>query len=119
MERSALLYDADCGFCLWSLHRVLALDRHHRLRPVALQDPEADELLRGMDPERKMASWHLVTPNGSVHSAGAALGPLLRLLPRGRPIASLAERFPRATERAYRWVADHRSLLGRVVRARS
>ena len=118
-SRAALLYDADCGFCLWSLHKILALDRHHRLRPVALQDPEADALLGGMDEERKMASSHLVTPDGSVYSAGAATGPLLRLLPRGGGLARIAERFPGATERGYRWVADHRSLLGRVVSAKS
>jgi predicted DCC family thiol-disulfide oxidoreductase YuxK len=119
VQRAALLYDADCGFCRWSLERVLALDRRHRLRPVALQDPEADALLGRMDPERKMASWHLVTPDGSVHSAGAAVGPLLRLLPRGGVLAPLAERFPGPTERAYQWVADHRSTLGRLVRAKS
>jgi predicted DCC family thiol-disulfide oxidoreductase YuxK len=118
-SRAALLYDADCGFCLWSLHRVLGLDRHHRLRPVALQDPEADALLGDMDEERKMSSWHLVTPGGAVYSAGAATGPLLRLLPRGEILARIPERFPRATERAYRWVADHRSFLGRAVRAKS
>ena len=39
-----------------------ALGSSHRLRPVALQDAEADTLLRGMDRDRKMASWHLVMP---------------------------------------------------------
>ncbi len=64
-----------------------------------------------------MASWHLVGPDGKVTSAGAAAGPLLRLLPAGRPLASLVERFPGATERSYRWVADHRSAIGRLVTA--
>jgi predicted DCC family thiol-disulfide oxidoreductase YuxK len=117
--RAALLYDADCGFCLWCLHKVLAADRHHRLRPVALQDPEADALLGGMDEERKMDSWHLVTPDGSVYSAGAATGPLLRLLPRGGVPARIPERFPGATERVYRWLAGHRSLLGRALSRKS
>jgi predicted DCC family thiol-disulfide oxidoreductase YuxK len=118
VQQTVILYDADCGFCLWSLDKVLALDRRGRLRPVALQDPEADALLPGMEQETKMASWHLVRPDGSAHSGGAALPPLLRLLPGGGPLAVLAERFPRATERGYRWVAENRDRLGRWVRAR-
>jgi predicted DCC family thiol-disulfide oxidoreductase YuxK len=62
-----------------------------------------------------MASWHLVAADGGVLSAGAAAAPLLRLLPGGAPLAALAERFPAATERAYRWIADHRSALGRSI----
>ena len=111
-----ILYDADCGFCVWSLRRVLSWDRRGRLRPLALQDPEADRLLGGMDEERKMSSWHLVEPGGAVHSAGAAFPPLFRLLPGGAPLARLTAAFPRATERVYRWTADHRSQFGRLVR---
>jgi predicted DCC family thiol-disulfide oxidoreductase YuxK len=94
---------------------VLAWDRRRVLRPVALQDPEAQRLLAGMGEEERMASWHLVTPDGRVVSGGAAFAPLGRLLPGARPAAALAERFPRAAERAYRLVADHRSPLGRLV----
>ena len=61
-----------------------------------------------------MASWHLVS-DGDVSSGGAAFAPLGRLLPGGRPLAALADRFPRAAERAYRLVADHRTGLGRLV----
>jgi predicted DCC family thiol-disulfide oxidoreductase YuxK len=94
---------------------VLAWDRRRVLRPVALQDPEAARLLAGMGEDERMASWHLVGPDGRVDSGGAAFVPLGRLLPAGRPLAALAERFPRGAERAYRLVADHRSALGRVV----
>jgi predicted DCC family thiol-disulfide oxidoreductase YuxK len=110
-----LLYDADCGFCRWSLAKVLAWDRRRRLRPIALQSEEAIDLLGGLAEEERMASWHLVLPDRTVRSAGAAAGPLLRLLPWGRPAAALMERFPAATERAYRWVADHRGTLGRAI----
>jgi predicted DCC family thiol-disulfide oxidoreductase YuxK len=85
------------------------------LRPVALQDEEADRLLEGMPQEEREASWHLVEPDGRVHSAGAALPPLLRLLPRGDSLAALFGRFPNATERGYRLVADHRGVPGRFV----
>ena len=114
-----LLYDRDCGFCRWSLAKVLAWDRGRRLRPAALQDPEADELLADTDGKGNMESWHLVSPDGDVRSAGTAIGPLMRLLPGGAPIAAIAERFPRATKRAYRWVADHRSAFGRRIGERA
>jgi predicted DCC family thiol-disulfide oxidoreductase YuxK len=104
----ALLFDSRCGFCRRSVSRILRWDRDGRLRPVALQDPEADELLGGMDEKRKMASWHLVTEDGRVYSAGAAFAPLLRLLPGGRPLAALTAAFPGLTERAYRHVARTR-----------
>jgi predicted DCC family thiol-disulfide oxidoreductase YuxK len=96
---------------------VLAWDRRRALRPVALSSPEADRLLAGMAPADRMASWHLVAREGRVCSAGAAFAPLARALPGGAPLAALAERFPRAAERAYRAVADRRSAFGRSITA--
>jgi predicted DCC family thiol-disulfide oxidoreductase YuxK len=110
-----LLYDADCGFCRWSLSLVLALDRRRRLTPVAIGSPAADELLADMALEERAASWHLVAPGGRRTSAGAAAPPLLRLLPGGRGPAALLASAPGLTERAYRWVADHRATLGRAL----
>ena len=111
-----VLYDAECGFCTWSLHRLLRRDRDQRLTPVALQSAEAADLLADLTPQERMASWHLVAPDGRRWSAGAALPPLLELLPHGRTPAALFARFPRATDRGYRFVADHRSAFGRLVR---
>ena len=95
--------------------KVLAWDRHRRVRPVALQDPQGAALLRGMSEEERMASWHLVTPDGRVLSAGGAVPALLQLLPAGGPAAALAAAMPAATDRGYRWVADHRGWFGRLV----
>jgi predicted DCC family thiol-disulfide oxidoreductase YuxK len=112
VARPSLVYDADCGLCRVLLAGVLAWDRPGRLRPVALQDPEADELLREMPRERRGQSWHLVAPDGAVHSGGYAFAPLLRLLRGGRPLAALPAAAPRLADRAYRLVADHRSAIG-------
>jgi len=116
--RWVILYDADCGFCRWSLDRILAWDRRGRLRPAAIQSDEGAELLASVPADTRLDSWHLVGPDGIVHSAGAAAAPLAELLPGGRPLAVLFRRFPRITDRAYRWVAEHRTFMGRLVRSR-
>jgi predicted DCC family thiol-disulfide oxidoreductase YuxK len=118
VRRAAILYDADCGFCKWCLAQLLRLDRERRLRPVALQSPEAEALLPRMGEEERMASWHLVTPDGEVSSAGAAFDPLARIIRRGRPFGALTRRFPRAAEAGYRFVANRRTSFGRLVRGR-
>ena len=43
MRRAVILFDNDCGFCRWSLSKLLAWDRHGWLRPVALQSEQADD----------------------------------------------------------------------------
>ena len=113
-----ILYDPDCGFCLWTLGVVLRWDRRHRLRPVALGSEEAGRLLADMDPADRMRSAHLVGADGRVYSGGAALEPLARRLPGGGPLARLAAAAPGLMERGYRLVADHRSWWGRVTPAR-
>src|SRR4051812_26979092 len=115
MSGVILIYDRDCGFCRWSLGKVLAWDRRRAVRPVALGTPEANDLLADVPPAERRKSWHLVDGAGDVHSAGAGFGPLLRLLPRGGPSAAPAERFPGATESAYRFVSGNRSIWGKVV----
>jgi predicted DCC family thiol-disulfide oxidoreductase YuxK len=110
-----VLYDSDCGFCKWSLDKILAWDRDDRLRPVAIQSPEGQELLAGVPPEERLDSWHLVEPGGRVNSAGDGAPPLARVLPGGRPLAFVFGRFPRTTERAYRFVAGHRDWFARRI----
>jgi predicted DCC family thiol-disulfide oxidoreductase YuxK len=112
------IYDSGCGFCRWSLAVLLSADRRGALRPLALGTEEADHLLADLTVEERDASWHLVI-EGRRSSAGAALAPALRPLPAGRILAAPFARFPRSTERGYRWIADHRGALGRFVPARA
>jgi predicted DCC family thiol-disulfide oxidoreductase YuxK len=116
-----VLYDDDCGLCKSLLAGLLAWDRATRLRPLALQRAEAEALLADLSGAERMASWHLVSPDGVRWSAGAALAPLLSLLPGGRLPAAVLTRMPRCSERGYRLIADHRGglsrwLPGRLVR---
>jgi predicted DCC family thiol-disulfide oxidoreductase YuxK len=102
MTTHAILYDPDCGFCRVCVAVVLSWDRHRRLRSVPGED---------------LDSWQLILPDGEVVSAGAAFSPLLRLLPAGTPLARLTDRFPRAAERGYRFVADRRTAFGKPLPA--
>ncbi len=85
---ATVLYDEDCGFCKWSLDKILVWDRSRKLRPVPIQSEEGQRLLAGVPEERRLDSWHLVEAVGSVRSAGAAAPPLLDLMPGGRPLAA-------------------------------
>jgi predicted DCC family thiol-disulfide oxidoreductase YuxK len=113
--RHVLLYDRDCGFCRWSVGWVLRLDRRRALEPLALQDPRAPGLLQELSEEERMRSAHVVTPEGHRFTGGAAAGPVVRVIPHASPLAVIAERFPGAAERVYRWIADHRDVFGRPV----
>ena len=113
---ATVLYDQDCGFCKWSLDKILAWDRSRKLRPVPIQSEEGQRLLASIPEERRLDSWHLVEPSGEVRSAGVAAAPLFGTLPGGRPLAAAARAFPGATERAYRTVAGNRDRLARLLR---
>ena len=114
MTQVPVLYDPDCGFCRVTLALLLRWDTRRTLRPVALGSEEADAFLAHMPEEERMASWHMVEGR-AVHSAGAAFPPVFARLPGGRALARATGRFPGASDRVYRWVADHRSLLGRPI----
>jgi predicted DCC family thiol-disulfide oxidoreductase YuxK len=110
-----LLYDADCGFCRWSLGWVLRADRHRRLTPLALDTDLANARLSDMPADERATSWHLLAPDGRRWSAGYAAPPLLRLLPGGRLPATVLAAAPNLIDWAYRWVADHRSGFSKLI----
>ena len=110
-------YDRDCGFCRWTLAWLLRLDRRRRLRPVAIQDAEGERDLADLGAAR-LEAWHVVGDDGVPPQRRARL----RAGARGaaRPARARAARalgwsspwFP-----LYRWVADHRVELSRLVPA--
>jgi len=114
-RRWLVLYDGECGLCMWLLAIVLRLDTSRRLRPAALQGVEAERLLADLPAAERMASWHLISPEGVRRSAGAALPALVDLLAFGSVPARALACLPWLNERGYRWVADHRTQLSRLV----
>jgi predicted DCC family thiol-disulfide oxidoreductase YuxK len=117
--RATVVYDDDCGFCRWSAERLRTWDRRRALRFVTLRSAEAAGLLAPVPMSRRPLSWHLVTDDGRVWSAGAAVPPVLGLLPGGGPLAALAASMPGITEAAYAAVARRRSTLGRLLGRRA
>lgn len=116
MDRVPILYDDECRFCRAALAALLLWDRDRRLRPVVIQSEEGARLLAEIPEHERLISAHAVIGGDTgLLSGGAAAGPVLRLLPAGAPLADLADRAPRATDRGYRWVADNRSRLSRLV----
>ena len=94
-----VLYDHDCGFCRWSIGRLLAWDRAGRLRPVAIQSAEGQRLLADLTPEQRLASAHAVDAAGRRTSGGDAMAPIAAVLPGGAPLAALGRRAPGAGAR--------------------
>jgi predicted DCC family thiol-disulfide oxidoreductase YuxK len=116
----ALLYDGDCGFCRLAARAALRLDDDQRLRAVAIQSEEGERLLTEVAPELRLATFHLVTPGGTVLSGPDAAAPLSRLLRGGHVPSRAMRRFPAQTAAAYGFVSRHRGLLGKVgLRAKS
>jgi predicted DCC family thiol-disulfide oxidoreductase YuxK len=111
-----ILYDEDCCFCKWSLDKLLAWDRSELLRPVSIQSGEGQVLLADIPEDKRLDSFHLISPEGEIRSAGAACEPLARLLPGGTPLAVIFRTFPGLTEGAYRLVASNRNRLARLLR---
>ena len=110
-----VLYDRDCGFCRWSVGRLLAWDRAGRLRPVAIQSPEGQRLLGDLTPEQRLASAHAVDAGGRRTSGGDAMAPIAAVLPGGATLAALGRRAPAVARAGYRAVAGRRSVLGRLI----
>jgi len=110
-----VLFDLDCGFCRWTVAKLLAWDRHRRLRPVAIQSQEGERLLADVPSDQRLASAHAIDADGRRSSGGDALAPIADVLPGGRPLAALARRAPGLARAGYDAIAARRPLFGRLV----
>lgn len=113
MRTPTLVYDDDCGFCLWFVRRFLAYGEFDPVSFASLTDERIDGL-----PDDYRQCMHLVTDEG-VYSCGEALEQVVvRTGTAGRWLTRLLRALPgwaSLREKGYRWVADHRSTWGRYV----
>jgi predicted DCC family thiol-disulfide oxidoreductase YuxK len=115
MDRAIVLYDEDCGVCRWTADRLRRWDNRDQLTFRSIQTAEADGDLDIMEPAARYASWHIIEPDGRIWSAGAAIPRVMRRLPWGGPVATLAATFPALTDRMYGFAVRHRTRLGRML----
>jgi predicted DCC family thiol-disulfide oxidoreductase YuxK len=114
-SNATVLYDRDCGFCRWTLAQLLRWDSDRRLRPLPIQSEEGQRLLAKVPEADRLASWHLVTADGQVHSAEQGFPGLFSRLPAGAPIALLTGALPGAFGAGYRALVANRTRLGRRI----
>jgi len=115
MDDATLVYDDDCGFCTWCADAVA--DRSD-VRVVGFSELTGE--MRDRLPENYEECSHLVTDDG-VHSCGASVERALLRSEVGEDVRPLVEflrnfdDYARLRERAYRAVADRRSLFGQLL----
>ena len=116
-RRWVVLWDGECGFCRRSVEWVLGRDRAGLLAAAPYQN------CRGWLPEaileRSEEQVHLRSPGGRYWGGGAAAIRLVGLL--GHPLLERALGLPplrTAVGLGYRWLARHRSRLGRWIAGR-
>ena len=115
MAPLTVFYDADCGFCRWTLSLLLRWDRHGALLPLAIQSPDGERLLAPIAPAERMTSAHVVTPDGRVFSGGDAVPVIARRLPGGAPVALIGRVLGGPMRWGYRQIAENRTALSRHV----
>jgi predicted DCC family thiol-disulfide oxidoreductase YuxK len=108
-----ILYDADCGFCIWMVAMLLRTDRRGDIGTATIQSARHRQLASIAD-DRVLRSWHVATADG-VSSAGAGLTALLSEMRWSRPIAAVLRRLPGFAERLYRLIADRRATFARLI----
>lgn len=112
-ERPTLIYDHECGFCTWAAEWVA---EHGDVDIVGFDELTATQIDRLPHDWRDCA--HLLDGD-DVYSCGAAMEEaFLRTEDRGTPVVRTLRHLPwygRVRERAYQFVADHRSLFGSFV----
>lgn len=113
-SRPVIVYDDDCGFCAWSVAYAI---RRGDFEVVGFSELSEEQQARLPGGYRRCV--HLLTDE-EVYSCGAATEEILTRL--DAPVSHAAHTFRRvpASERVrdplYRWVADHRSWFGKLVR---
>ena len=112
-----VFYDDDCGFCRWTLAWALVRDKQGVLQAEPIQSEAGERLLGDLDMETRVRSAHVVHDDGRRTSGGAAVRDVLAAVAGGARLARVLGVSPRATEVAYRFVAEQRRHISKLVPA--
>ncbi len=112
---SVLIYDGNCGFCLRWVKRW-----RHKLGPwVEFRPYQETGDYRGVSTERFAEAVHFFDSEGKAYSGAEAVFAALSMAPRGGWALWAYRRIPGfapVSERAYRFVARHRTAFSRLTR---
>lgn len=89
-----MAYDADCGPCTQFKRLVDFLDIYHAIDFIHLADADKLGLLNTISEPLRFKSFHLISPDGDIHSGPEALYDLIALLPLGGHISKLIVLLP-------------------------
>ncbi len=107
-----VFFDADCGFCFFTVRLLARLDRFDRLRLLSNRSPEAEQC--GIDPSLIERTVVVICPtSGQKWTHAAAFAEIFRALPCGYPLAVLL-RLPLVSSLAdgvYNLVAENRARI--------
>nr|AIF12387.1 hypothetical protein [uncultured marine thaumarchaeote KM3_55_F05] len=92
-----MVYDQECMLCRSFKRLIKLLDTQRRLRFLSLMSSTSAVLLGNMSVKQKIASFHLITPQGLVSSGNEAFPLLADLLTGTRLAGRLLERSRRIT----------------------
>ena len=115
MTTPTLVFDDDCGFCTYWVEFVA-----DRSDVATVGFSELSEDLRERLPADYEDCAHLLVDDER-YSCGAAMEQAFLMTDLGGPLADAVrfasgfDEYDRLRERGYRWVADHRATLGKVV----
>jgi predicted DCC family thiol-disulfide oxidoreductase YuxK len=109
-----LVYDGECAFCRRCIALLARWDSRRHIRAVPFQDAAALAVLPPIPHRALEQAMHLVSPGDGIRAGAEAAPAILRLLPGGRPLATLfgIPGVPVLAARIYAAVARNRHRLG-------
>ena len=113
-----MVFDGDCNFCTLWIHRWHQ-STVERVEYIAFQDPHVASRFPELSREKFEAAVHFIEPDGAVYSGAEAVFRSLAANPARAWLRRCYETIPvfsSATEWAYRFVAEHRTLFSALTR---
>jgi predicted DCC family thiol-disulfide oxidoreductase YuxK len=105
-----LVFDGQCGFCTRCVHWLERIDRHGRIDLRPYQAPGAPASVGAREDQcGEAVQWR--GPDGVRRSGADAVNAVLDVVTGTRVPSTLYRASAGLQERAYRWIAEHRSHL--------
>ncbi|MFM7974458.1 MAG: thiol-disulfide oxidoreductase DCC family protein [Pirellula sp.] len=88
-NKSVVLYDGHCNFCIAQVANLRRFDVFHRLEFVSLHEPAVAKLYPDLTHEQLMEQMWVIAPNGKRYAGAYSFRYLSCLLPMFWPLAPM------------------------------